>query len=254
MSIAAVFAVVFLLLVGITLVVPSLPPAQTLYEYLKIPETELSIWGYPIATLLHGIINGLIWVTVSTAVYAVARRAGKSDPLPPLPKPPELQTPPPEPMPANTSIKGARPITVRSKPIRFGQDFAIETIDGIGPVYGKLLRNSGISTVKDLLRASANKQGRIRLAHRTGLSYTTLQKWVHRGDLLRVRGIGKKYSKLLESAGVNTIADLSTRNPRFLYQTLREVNRERNLVRRTPPSKTVELWVNNAKTLEPIVE
>jgi hypothetical protein len=75
-----------------------------------------------------------------------------------------------------------------------------------------------------------------------------------RGDLQRVRGIGKKYATLLESAGVHTVADLSKRNPRHLSQTLRDVNTGRNMVRRTPPTKAIEIWVNNAKTLELLVE
>jgi predicted flap endonuclease-1-like 5' DNA nuclease len=131
-------------------------------------------------------------------------------------------------------------------------DQAIETINGIGPVYGESLRKSGIKTVNDLVRVGATKRGRERLARKIGVTNETLIKWVYRGDLLRVNGIGKKYSTLLESAGVNTVTDLSSRNPRFLHQTLRTVNREKNLVRRTPPSKTIEIWVNNAKNLEPI--
>jgi predicted flap endonuclease-1-like 5' DNA nuclease len=124
----------------------------------------------------------------------------------------------------------------------------IETINGIGPKSGGLLRNSGVKTVNDLLRVGATERGRQHLANKVGVTYATLLKWVYRGDLLRINGVGKKYSALLESAGVNTITDLSMRNPSYLCQTLRIVNREKNLVRRTPPSKTIEIWVKNAKT------
>ncbi|HEX9260903.1 MAG TPA: DUF4332 domain-containing protein, partial [Candidatus Bathyarchaeia archaeon] len=82
----------------------------------------------------------------------------------------------------------------------------------------------------------------------------TLLKWIYRADLLRVKGVGRKYATLLESAGVNTVSDLSKRTPRYLSQTLKVVNRERNLVRRAPPSKTIEIWVNNARELEPLIE
>ena len=102
--------------------------------------------------------------------------------------------------------------------------------------------------------AGATKHERQHLADKIGVTYATLLKWVNRGDLLRVNGIGKKYSALLESAGVDTVIDLSTRNPSFLCQTFRTLNREKNLVRRTPPSKTIEIWVKNAKNLEPIVK
>jgi predicted flap endonuclease-1-like 5' DNA nuclease len=129
----------------------------------------------------------------------------------------------------------------------------LETFDGIGLVCGELLRNLGIDTVSDLLRVGATERGRRRLASEIGVTYSTLLKWIYREDLLRVRGIGRKYSALLASAGVNTATDLKKKNPDDLCQTLRALNRERHLVMRSPPSKTVEIWVHNAKSLEPIL-
>jgi hypothetical protein len=116
-----------------------------------------------------------------------------------------------------------------------------------------LLKLSGIHTVDDLLRVCATEHKRHELAGRLGVPYATLLRWVYRGDLLRVSGVGRKYATLLESAGVNSVSDLSTRNPRYLSQTLRKVNGERRLVRRTPPFETVEIWVNTARNLQPIV-
>lgn len=111
----------------------------------------------------------------------------------------------------------------------------------------------GVRTVDDLLRVGATTEGRQRIARRLAVGYMMVLSWVHRGDLLRVRGVGKQYSELLESAGVSSVADLSTRNARILWQTLRGVNRKKRLVRRVPPRKTIEMWVYNAKKLEPIV-
>jgi predicted flap endonuclease-1-like 5' DNA nuclease len=248
----AIFAVAFLLLMGVTLVFPSFPPAQLLSEYLKIPQTTLSIGGISVATLLNGITNAFFWIIIAATLYGLARHT-KSDTLPPMPVPPDLPTLPPEPMLVDMRVNKIPPsFTVRKAPI--GMEQGIETINGIGPKSGGLLRNSGIKTVNDLLRVGATERGRQHLANKVGVTYATLLKWVYRGDLLRINGVGKKYSALLESAGVNTITDLSMRNPSYLCQTLRIVNREKNLVRRTPPSKTIEIWVKNAKNLEPIVK
>jgi predicted flap endonuclease-1-like 5' DNA nuclease len=248
----AIFAVGFLLFMSITLVIPSFPPAQLLYEYLKIPQTTLSIWGISIATLLNSITNGFFWVIIAVTIYGLARHTN-SDPLPPMPVAPHLRSPPPEPMRVDMRVNKIPPsVTVRKQSIVMEQD--IETINGIGPIWGELLRNSGIKTVNDLVRSGATKRGRQHLANKVGVTYAELLKWVYRGDLLRINGIGIKYSALLESAGVNTVTDLSTRNPHYLCQTLRVINREKNLVRRTPPSKTIEIWVNNAKNLDPIVK
>jgi predicted flap endonuclease-1-like 5' DNA nuclease len=258
------FAIIFVLYLGITLVVPSFPPAQLLCGYVGIPQTTSSIWGISIATLLNGIINGFFWTILAITTYGLAQRAlhtRKPKSLPPIPA--RAGTPPgPAIPPTPSSIVRKEParamMRAESVPIRVSKEptvaeLDIETIEGIGPAGGALLRNSGIDTVSDLLRVGATERGRQRLADQVGVTSATVLRWVYRGDLLRVRGIGRKYSALLESAGVSTVTDLSTKNPRHLSQTLKAVNRERNLVRRSPPSRTIEIWVNNAKNLEPIL-
>jgi hypothetical protein len=78
-------------------------------------------------------------------------------------------------------------------------------------------------------------------------------KWVNQADFFRIRGIGKQYADLLDAAGVNTVMDLSRRHPRNLCQKLKETNKERNLVKRTPPYRIIEGWIHHAKGLEYIV-
>ncbi len=285
MSVTTVLAIGFVVLVGLTLLVPSFPPAQLLYEYLKIPPSQLSLWGISVASILNGVTNGFFWVTIVACVFSLSRFARQSKPLPPMPVAPTLVVPPIESTivdervnvipPALTvppvsershsfealAIKeptwhSDRKISIRNvknrRPGRTDQD--IESIEGIGTICSGLLRNSGIYTVNDLLRVGATERGRRFLANEVGVSYPTLLKWIYRGDLSRVRGVGTKYAVLLESAGVNTVKELSSKNPRYLHQTLKHVNREKNLVRRAPPAKTIEIWVNNARLLEPIVE
>ena len=284
MSATAVFAIGFVALMAVTLLVPSFPPAQLLYENLKIQPSTLSIWGIPVASLLNGITNGFFWVTIIAIVYSLSRYTRKSKPLPPMPVAPQLRAPLPEPMlvdprvnvippaltvPPVSERKNSLQVLAREEPIHrerkvstwdaakkgplcMGQD--IETIEGIGPICSGLLRNSGINTVNDLLKVGAKESGRQFLANEVGVSYATLLKWIYRGDLSRVKGVGTKYAMLLESAGVNTVTELSARTPHYLAQTLRKVNREKNLVRRAPPQKTIEMWVNNARELKPMVE
>jgi predicted flap endonuclease-1-like 5' DNA nuclease len=278
MSVAAIFTVTFIIFVGITLLVPSFPPAQSLYEIVRIPQTSLSLGGISIATLLNGITNGFFWTIIATTAYGLirlTRQAEKRNPLQPMPIAPNLNPPPPKntlvdswvsKIPPTLTVPPAKPLfmvphgTVRKDLTRkrvarepVGKEIDIEMIEGIEPVCSGLLRNSGINTVSDLLRVGATERGRHRLANDVGVSYKTMLKWVHRGDLLRVNGVGKKYSALLESAGINTVTDLSTESPRCICQKLKDVNRERNIVGRPPPYKTIEIWVCNAKNLEPII-
>jgi hypothetical protein len=227
MSVARIiFAITFVLFVGITLIVPSYPPTQLLYEYVGIPQTTLSILGISIATLLNAFINGCFWTIIVITAYGLAQLAlvAKAKPLPPMPFPPHLITPQPEnPLvdsrgnriflaptipptssftvkedPARAMIRTEpAPIMVSKAPNDAG--LAIETIKGIGPMRGALFRNSGVDTVSDLLRVGTTARGRKRLAKEVGVTSATVLRWVHQGDLLTVRSIARRY-ELSESA------------------------------------------------------
>lgn len=253
MSAAAVFAGFFLALVAITFVIPFLPPAQLLYNTLNIQQPTQSVLGVSAATLLNCATNGFIWGIFAAAVYSVSKSHYRDEPLHPLPAPQQLPETPPEPKPLDWRADRYLPsLTIRKERGRIEQE--IEAIEGIGALRGRMLRNAGIRTVDDLLRAGSTRLKRQRLANEFGVSYTTVSKWVHRADLLRIKGIGSQYSELLETAGVKTVTYLSKREPRDLWQKLKTVNREKRVVRRIPPIKKIETWVYKARILEPIVE
>ena len=94
-----ILAITFVLFVSITLVAPSFPPAQLLYKYVSIPQTTLSLYGISVASLLSGIINGLIWTIFAGLTYGLAQLAITTmelKPLPPMPSAPRLAAPLPE--------------------------------------------------------------------------------------------------------------------------------------------------------------
>ena len=75
----------------------------------------------------------------------------------------------------------------------------------------------------------------------------------HPLDLARVKGIGVKYSDLIEQAGVDTVPELAQRNPANLTAKLAEVNEEKHLVEEVPSEKQVESWVAQAKELPRVI-
>jgi len=253
MSAAIVFAGFFLALAAITFVIPFLPPAQLIYETLNIPQPTQYIMGISVATLLQCATNGFIWGIFATAVYSLSSQHYRNKPLRPLPAQQQLHQTPPEPKPLDWRADKYPPALVIRKD-RGRTEQEIETIEGIGALRGRMLRNAGIRTADDLLRAGATSSKRQHLANEFGLSYTTISKWVHRADLLRIKGIGRQYSELLETAGIKTVASLSKRDSRDLWQKLKAVNREKRLVRRIPPAKKIETWIYKARNLESIVE
>ena len=78
-------------------------------------------------------------------------------------------------------------------------------------------------------------------------------KWVNDLDLARIKGVGVKYSDLLEKAGVDTVVELAQRNPENLYNKLVEVNGELGLVEGMPSEKEVADWVAQAKALPRVI-
>jgi predicted flap endonuclease-1-like 5' DNA nuclease len=191
-----------------------------------------------------------LWGLVAAAVYALSRRGTGRKPLVPLPEPEKLSSAPPRAILVDEREETIPPaMTVRQGRFRRARasDRDVKTIEGIGPLRGRLLNGMGVRTVDDLLRVGSTRGGRQRIAGRLGVSYGMVLSWVQRGDLLRVKGVGRQYSELLESAGVSSAADLSSRDSLVLWRTLRGVNREKGLVRRVPPSETIEMWVYNAK-------
>ncbi|SNR78258.1 DUF4332 domain-containing protein [Desulfurobacterium atlanticum] len=125
----------------------------------------------------------------------------------------------------------------------------IRQIEGIGKSYAEKLKSIGISTVEELLEKGATSKGREEIAEKIGISSKVVLKWVNKADLMRVRGIGEEYADLLEAAGVDTVPELSRRNPENLYEKIVEVNKEKKLVRQLPGVNKVAKWVEEAKKL-----
>ena len=137
-------------------------------------------------------------------------------------------------------------------PMRKGTN--IIDIEGIGPSYTEKLNTIGIKTTYDLLEAGSTSKGREELAERTGISAKLILEWVNLADLFRIKGVGEEYSDLLEEAGVDTVVELSMRNPENLHAKLHEVNEEKKLVRRPPGLNAVKNWIEQAKKLPRKVE
>jgi predicted flap endonuclease-1-like 5' DNA nuclease len=127
-------------------------------------------------------------------------------------------------------------------------------IEGIGPTYQEKLIDVGVRSTARLLQVGATRRGRKDLSENTGISEKLILEWVNLADLVRIKGIGEEYSDLLEEAGVDTVKELRNRDPQKLHQKLINVNEHKNLVRRLPSLRQVTSWIQQAKTLAPIVK
>ena len=125
----------------------------------------------------------------------------------------------------------------------------IEDIEGIGPKTGAILRENGVRSVDQLLKAGCDKKGRANLAEKTNLSESRILKCVNMADLFRIKGVASQYAELLEGAGVDTVKELKNRNAENLAAKIEEVNAAKRLVRKTPSVKVIASWIDQAKKL-----
>ena len=131
--------------------------------------------------------------------------------------------------------------------------YKIEEIEGIGPTYGKKLADANIKTTEQLLKLCCDAKGRKATAEATELSEAQLLKWANMADLMRISGVGAEYSELLEAAGVDTVKELRNRNAANLAAKMAEVNTTKKLTRVVPSEKVVSGWVEQAKSLDPLI-
>lgn len=133
---------------------------------------------------------------------------------------------------------------------------SIEAIQDIGVRHRSRLRAAELWSCRALLEAGATKKGRRIVAETVGVSESRVLEWVHKADLMRVNGISTRYSQLLEAAGVESMRKLRKSRPAQLHQSLVEEDKRRRkrLVNRLPPAKEVAAWIEQARTLSPIVK
>jgi predicted flap endonuclease-1-like 5' DNA nuclease len=131
--------------------------------------------------------------------------------------------------------------------------YKIERIEGIGLAYASQLAAVGIETTGDLLDRCSSAEGREDVAEKAGLSAKQLLKWTNMADLMRISGIGGEYAELLEASGVDTVKELRTRNAETLAATMAEINATKKLTRRVASAKQVAKWVDQAKSLDPMI-
>jgi nucleotidyltransferase/DNA polymerase involved in DNA repair len=132
--------------------------------------------------------------------------------------------------------------------------YKIETIEGVAKVYGEKLRAAGIKSTAQLLARGKTPKGRKEVASATGITETLVLKWTNMCDLMRIKGVGKQFSELLEKAGVDTVKELKMRVPANLHKALLDANGQHKLARQAPGLAQVENWVAHAKVLPAAME
>ena len=127
--------------------------------------------------------------------------------------------------------------------------YPISKIDGLTAFAATRLKKAGIRTMEGLLDAAHTAKGRKELAAMTGFSEQQLLEWANLADYLRIPGMGKAKAELLRASGVNTVRELTHRNPARLAQAMKDANDKRKLVQVMPSEKSVGQLIEKARQL-----
>jgi predicted flap endonuclease-1-like 5' DNA nuclease len=236
---AAIFLVVFTIFLVITFNYPSLPPGRLIYEAVGGTDVDYPILGISIATLVPAAFNGVIYGFIVWLIYTLAASASRKDrPKQAIRQSATVQSQAIEPPRHLITLKDERQTGV-----------SLNSIQGIGSIFAEKFAAIGITTTVNLLEAGKTRAGRADLAEKAGISPKLILEWVNLSDLMRVKGVSEQYSNLLKQTGVNTVTELAHRNPINLLNKLREINDDKELVKRLPSLSTVSEWINQAKQL-----
>jgi hypothetical protein len=130
-----------------------------------------------------------------------------------------------------------------------GFAYPITDIDGIDGDVAAVLKSAGIRSTGKLLDMARTVKGRKALSEKTGFNEKQLLCWANVADRMRIRGIRKEYAELLQAAGVDTVKELTYRNPANLAKAMADANKKSKKVRLLPSEKVVGRWIESAQTL-----
>jgi predicted flap endonuclease-1-like 5' DNA nuclease len=130
----------------------------------------------------------------------------------------------------------------------------IRKLKGMSAELAARLERHSILDSDQLLDASLTSAARRDLAEAMHVEASVILELANRADLVRVKGIGRVFSDLLEQAGVDSVEELANRRPDDLHVKLVKVNAQKQLAGRAPTRNAVESWVAQAKQLPKTLE
>lgn len=117
------------------------------------------------------------------------------------------------------------------------------------------LAEAGIIKCIDYQNFTRTRAGRRKLKKITDIRRDKILTWTNYLDLMRVDGITDEYAVLIKSVGVDTVKELSKRNPVHLHKTIEEHDISNiNIINDKPTFEQVKSWVERAKRLPGMLE
>ncbi len=113
----------------------------------------------------------------------------------------------------------------------------------IDPKFQNELPRIGINTLEDLVQKTRQRKEEDELALRLLVPKEELHAWIDKTHLVRLKGLGVDNLRLLERAGIHSIALLAAEDPERLYVKLKE----NSSGQRIPKKAKLKIWIREAK-------
>lgn len=181
MWIIVVFVASFVVFFSATFsIFPSLPPGQLIFDIFGNPQADYMLFGVSAELVVSAIMNGILWSAIIVLTYSYLKGPSKANADLPIW------------VPGYTTSRNSSTIEEKAKKqkdtlsvqiIQQPQD--IESVEGVGYIYGRKLRAMGINTVDDLLQKGSTIGGRIYLANRLEVTEVTVLNWLRQAEIHR---------------------------------------------------------------------
>ena len=126
---------------------------------------------------------------------------------------------------------------------------SIDSINGMTHTEATKLRRARVRTTVTFLQIASTRSGRALPTKETGITSPKLLHWAKRAELMKIKNLGRDYADLLESVGVESVADLKRRNPESLHEMMHNANQVKKIVDRMPSLKRVTNWIDDSKDI-----
>ena len=138
--------------------------------------------------------------------------------------------------------------------VQFTKENNLKDFLGVNHQHTHALRKEGVFTSEHMLKVGRTKEGREKLAEKTGVPFSAILELVKLADLSRIPGLARKRARLYHDAGLDTMDKIAKWDPEKMQQMLAEFV-ERTKFDGTPPTPfEAAFTVKLAKYFQRIVE
>ncbi|MFW9804104.1 MAG: DUF4332 domain-containing protein [Candidatus Thorarchaeota archaeon] len=209
-------------------------------------DVTLSMYILGGSLILIAFMSYLLFGPPATAPDSRKPRKKKFEEIPePRPDEPEPKPKPkPKPKPDQKHAEKHTPEVVEPKVSL--KELPIETIEGIGEKYGKMLRAKGFDSVDDLINADP-----VKVAEVTDVSVSVARRWIAMSRFAWLDGISEEDAEAIVFAtGIKTVKALSRANPAELLDKIKKALAEGDVRIPAGYEFTIEMaerWVESAQ-------